>query len=223
MRAAQEQSALAEKRATEAERRNQELFEKLQREALASQTSLQQAVSASVASITTWVAGQETRTSGNKSGPGTTPSVTESESEGRTHRVRVIGVDKMDSEESERFWRDVAKGRLPGRHQKGHTTAYQAAVDRSTAKLRARERAKPLSPIIQGDSPGNLRQGPTNPTSTSRSAAPVHGQPAQVVTRQPEGVSGPTIPGVSGRFLAIRLSFKCWVRKRPAGVGVRVS
>ena len=212
--AAQKQSALAEKRATEAERRNQELFAKLQRDTLATQASMQQAVSASVATITTWVAGQETRIlgnkgqetriSGNKSGPGTTPSVTESESEGRTHRVRVLGVDKMDSKESERFWRDVGKGRLPGRHQRGHTAAYQAAVDRSTAKLRARERANPPVPLTQGDSSGIIRQGPGNPISTSRSTAPVHSQSARVLPRQLEGVTGPTITGLPGLTLIDR-------------------
>ena len=88
--AAQEQSAMAERRATEAERRNQELFAQLQRDTLATQASMQQAVLASVATITTWVAGQESRLTGNKPGPGTTgtPSVTESESEGRNRRVR---------------------------------------------------------------------------------------------------------------------------------------
>ena len=46
--AAQEQNAMAERRATEAERRSQELFAKLQRDTLATQASMQQAVSASV-------------------------------------------------------------------------------------------------------------------------------------------------------------------------------
>ena len=55
--AAQEQSAMAERRATEAERRNQELIAKLQRDTLATQASMQQAVSASVATITTWAGG----------------------------------------------------------------------------------------------------------------------------------------------------------------------
>ena len=63
--AAQEQSAMAERRATEAERRNQELFEQLQRDTLATHASMQQAVSASVATITTWVEGQEARRTGN--------------------------------------------------------------------------------------------------------------------------------------------------------------
>ena len=150
---------------------------------------MQQAVTASVATITTWVAGQESRLSGHKSGSGTTPSVTESESDGRTHRVRVLGVDKMDSEESERFWREVGKGRLPGRHQRGHTAAYQAAVDRSTAKLRARERANRPAPLAQSDSSGAIRPGPL--ITTSRSSTPVPSQSARDPPRQLEGVTGP--------------------------------
>ena len=115
--------------------------------------------------------------------------MTESESEGR-HRVRVLGVDKMDSEESERFWKDVGKGRLPGRHQRGHTAAYQAAVDRSTAKLRARERTNPPVLLTQRDSSGTLRQGVTgNPISTSQSTTPVA---VRVRPRQLEGVTGST-------------------------------
>ena len=144
----------------------------------------QQAVTASVATITTWVAGQESRLSGHKSGPGTTPSVTESESDGRSHRVRVIGVDKMDSEESDRFWREVGKGRLPGRHQRGHTAAYQAAVDRSTAKLRARERANLPAPSTQSDSSGTIRPGPGKPISTGRSTTPAHSQSVRDPPRQ---------------------------------------
>ena len=140
--------------------------------------------------------GQETRISGHTSGQGTTPSVTESESEGR-HRVLVLGVDKMDSEESERFWKDVGKGRLPGRHQRGHTAAYQAAVDRSTAKLRARERTNPPVLLTQSDSSGTVRQGPSNQIFASRSNPPAHSQSARVLPRQLEGVTGPTSNPIS--------------------------
>ena len=187
--AAQEQSAMAERRATEAERRNQELFAQLQRDTLATQASMQQAVTASVATITTWVAGQESRLSGHKPGSGTTPTATESESDGQTHRVRVLGVNKMDPEESDHFWREVGKGRLPGRHQRGHTAAYQAAVDRSTAKMRARERVNQPAPLAQSDSSGSTTttRGGHRPITTSRSSTPVSSQSARDPPRQLEG------------------------------------
>ena len=104
----------------------------------------------------------------------------------------VLGVDKMDSEESERFWKEVGKGRLPGRHQRGHTAAYQAAVDRSTAKLRARERANSLAPLTQGDSSlVNVRPGSVMSTTTVRSTAPNLVQPTRAPVHQPVGNTGP--------------------------------
>ena len=188
--------------ARNAERRTQEYFETLQQGAIATQTSLQQAVAVSVGAIQALME-RDPRTRATEvrrieSGSSWETTSESDYSSRRVSRKRVLGVDKMGAQEDQQFWQGVRAGRIPSPGQPGHTEAYQGALNRTNARLKKERAATPVATPGRPEVYRVPTPGPTVPVPISVVPRPEEVKAATPGPRAAQPESRTLIYGVTG-------------------------